>query len=204
MAKEHPIDVDVVIPVPDSGVPAALGFSQKSNIPFELGIISNHYVGRTFIEPSQNIRQFGVKLKHNANLSFIEGKKVVLIDDSIVRGTTAKKIIKMIYEAGAKEVHIGIACPPITNPDFYGIDTPDYNELISSKHSIEEVNSIIGSKSLFYLSLDGTYKAMGYDKRDDNNPQFTDHCFTGDYPTALLDKEQGNTTKQYSLLSEKN
>ncbi len=204
LAKEHPIDVDVVIPVPDSGVPAALGFSQKSNIPFELGIIRNHYVGRTFIEPSQNIRQFGVKLKHNANLSFIEGKKVVLIDDSIVRGTTAKKIIKMIYEAGAKEVHIGIACPPITNPDFYGIDTPDYNELISSKHSIEEVNSIIGSKSLFYLSLDGTYKAMGYDKRDDNNPQFTDHCFTGDYPTALLDKEQGNTTKQYSLLSEKN
>jgi len=204
LAKEHPIDVDVVIPVPDSGVPAALGFSQQSNIPFELGIIRNHYVGRTFIEPSQNIRQFGVKLKHNANLSFIEGKKVVLIDDSIVRGTTAKKIIKMIYEAGAKEVHIGIACPPITNPDFYGIDTPDYNELISSKHSIEEVNSIIGSKSLFYLSLDGTYKAMGYDKRDDNNPQFTDHCFTGDYPTSLLDKEQGNTTKQYSLLSEKN
>ncbi len=204
LAKEHQIDVDVVIPVPDSGVPAALGFSQKSNIPFELGIIRNHYVGRTFIEPSQNIRQFGVKLKHNANLSYIKGKKVVLIDDSIVRGTTAKKIIKMIYEAGAKEVHIGIACPPITNPDFYGIDTPDYNELISSKHSIDEVNSIIGSKSLFYLSLDGTYKAMGYDKRDDINPQFTDHCFTGEYPTSLLDKEQGNTAKQYSLLSEKN
>ena len=204
LAKEHPIDVEVVIPVPDSGVPAALGFSQKSKIPFELGIIRNHYVGRTFIEPSQNIRQFGVKLKHNANLSFINGKKVVLIDDSIVRGTTAKKIIKMIYEAGAKEVHMGIACPPITNPDFYGIDTPDYNELISSKHSIEEVNSIIGSKSLFYLSLNGTYKAMGYDKRDDSNPQFTDHCFTGDYPTPLLDREQGNTSKQYSLLSEKN
>ena len=204
LAKEHPIDVEVVIPVPDSGVPAALGFAQKSKIPFELGIIRNHYVGRTFIEPSQSIRQFGVKLKHNANLSFINGKKVVLIDDSIVRGTTAKKIIKMIYEAGAKEVHMGIACPPITNPDFYGIDTPDYNELISSKHSIEEVNSIIGSKSLFYLSLDGTYKAMGYGKRDDNNPQFTDHCFTGDYPTPLLDREQGNTSKQYSLLSEKN
>ena len=204
LAKEHPVDVEVVIPVPDSGVPAALGFSQKSKIPFELGIIRNHYVGRTFIEPSQSIRQFGVKLKHNANLSFINGKKVVLIDDSIVRGTTAKKIIKMIYEAGAKEVHMGIACPPITNPDFYGIDTPDYNELISSKHSIEEVNSIIGSKSLFYLSLNGTYKAMGYDKRDDSNPQFTDHCFTGDYPTPLLDREQGNTSKQYSLLSEKN
>ena len=204
LAIEHPIDADVVIPVPDSGVPAALGFAQKSGIPFELGIIRNHYVGRTFIEPSQNIRQFGVKLKHSANLSIIDGKKVVLIDDSIVRGTTSKKIIKMMYEAGAKEVHIGIACPPITNPDFYGIDTPDYDELISSKNSIEEVNSIIGSNSLFYLSLDGTYKAMGYDKRNDSNPQFTDHCFTGDYPTSLIDKDRGNTAKQYSLLSEKN
>ncbi len=204
LAIEHPIDADVVIPVPDSGVPAALGFAQKSGIPFELGIIRNHYVGRTFIEPSQNIRQFGVKLKHSANLSIIDGKKIVLIDDSIVRGTTSKKIIKMMYEAGAKEVHIGIACPPITNPDFYGIDTPDYDELISSKNSIEEVNSIIGSNSLFYLSLDGTYKAMGYDKRNDSNPQFTDHCFTGDYPTSLIDKDRGNTAKQYSLLSEKN
>ena len=203
LAVENNVDAEVVIPVPDSGVPAALGFSQKSGILFELGIIRNHYVGRTFIEPSQSIRQFGVKLKHNANLTYIIGKKVVLIDDSIVRGTTAKKIIKMIYDSGAKEVHLGIACPPITHPDFYGIDTPDYNELIASRNSIEEINSIIGAKSLFFLSLDGTYKAMGFDGRDNSCPQFTDHCFTGEYPTPLTDREQGSISKQYSLLSEK-
>ena len=151
-------------------------------MPFELGIIRNHYVGRTFIEPSQSIRQFGVKLKHNANLSYIKNKKIVLIDDSIVRGTTAKKIIKMIYDAGAKEVHLGIACPPIKHPDFYGIDTPDYNELIASKNSIDEINKTIGSKSLFFLSLEGTYRAMGYESRNSDQPQFTDHCFTGEYP----------------------
>ena len=204
LAKENPIDVDVVIPVPDSGVPAALGYSQASKIPFELGIIRNHYVGRTFIEPTQSIRQFGVKLKHNANLSFIKGKKVLLIDDSIVRGTTAKKIIKMIFDAGAKEVHLGIACPPITHPDFYGIDTPDYNELIASKMTVDEINQTIGCNTLFFLSLNGTYKAMGHNERDDKNPQFTDHCFTGDYPTGLLDREQGSVSKQFSLLSEKN
>ena len=204
LAKENPIDVDVVIPVPDSGVPAALGYSQASKIPFELGIIRNHYVGRTFIEPTQSIRQFGVKLKHNANLSFIKGKKVLLIDDSIVRGTTAKKIIKMIFDAGAKEVHLGIACPPITHPDFYGIDTPDYNELIASKMTVGEINQTIGCNTLFFLSLNGTYKAMGHNERDDKNPQFTDHCFTGDYPTGLLDREQGSVSKQFSLLSEKN
>ena len=204
LAKENHIDADVIIPVPDSGVPAALGYSQESKIPFELGIIRNHYVGRTFIEPSQSIRQFGVKLKHNANSSYIKNKKVILIDDSIVRGTTAKKIIKMVYDAGAKEVHLGIACPPIKHPDFYGIDTPDYNELIAAKSSLEEINNVIGSKSIFFLSLEGTYKAMGYEKRDNETPQFTDHCFTGDYPTSLLDREQGTVSKQFSLLSEKN
>ena len=204
LAKENPIDVDVVIPVPASGVPAALGYSQASKIPFELGIIRNHNVGRTFIEPTHSIRQFGVKLKHNANLSFIKGKKVLLIDDSIVRGTTAKKIIKMIFDAGAKEVHLGIACPPITHPDFYGIDTPDYNELIASKMTVDEINQTIGCNTLFFLSLNGTYKAMGHNERDDKNPQFTDHCFTGDYPTGLLDREQGSVSKQFSLLSEKN
>ena len=163
LAKEHYVDADTVVPVPDSGVPAALGYAQQSNTPFELGIIRNHYVGRTFIEPSQSIRQFGVKLKHNANVSYIKNKKIILIDDSIVRGTTAKKIIKMIYDAGAKEVHLGIACPPIKHPDFYGIDTPDYNELIASKNSIEEISKTIGSKSSFFLSLEGTYKAMGYE-----------------------------------------
>ena len=187
LATENNIKADVVIPVPDSGVPAALGFAQKSNIPFELGIIRNHYVGRTFIEPTQNIRQFGVKLKHSANRSYIENKKVILIDDSIVRGTTARKIVKMIYDAGATEVHFGISCPPITHPDFYGIDTPDYDELLASKSTIEEMRNSIGATSLFFLSLDGTYKAMGQDKRDNINPQFTDHCFTGEYPTQLLD-----------------
>ena len=204
LAIENNIKADVVIPVPDSGVPAALGFAQKSNIPFELGIIRNHYVGRTFIEPTQNIRQFGVKLKHSANRSYIENKKVILIDDSIVRGTTARKIVKMIYDAGATEVHFGISCPPITHPDFYGIDTPDYDELLASKSTIEEMRDSIGATSLFFLSLDGTYKAMGQDKRDNANPQFTDHCFTGEYPTQLLDHEQGTTSKQYSLLTEKN
>ena len=204
LATENNIKADVVIPVPDSGVPAALGFAQKSNIPFELGIIRNHYVGRTFIEPTQNIRQFGVKLKHSANRSYIENKKVILIDDSIVRGTTARKIVKMIYDAGATEVHFGISCPPITHPDFYGIDTPDYDELLASKSTIEEMRDSIGATSLFFLSLDGTYKAMGQDKRDNSNPQFTDHCFTGEYPTQLLDHEQGTTSKQYSLLTEKN
>ena len=204
LAIENNIKADVVIPVPDSGVPAALGFAQKSNIPFELGIIRNHYVGRTFIEPTQNIRQFGVKLKHSANRSYIENKKVILIDDSIVRGTTARKIVKMIYDVGATEVHFGISCPPITHPDFYGIDTPDYDELLASKSTIEEMRDSIGATSLFFLSLDGTYKAMEQDKRDNANPQFTDHCFTGEYPTQLLDNEQGTTSKQYSLLTEKN
>ena len=204
LATENNIKADVVIPVPDSGVPAALGFAQKSNIPFELGIIRNHYVGRTFIEPTQNIRQFGVKLKHSANRSYIENKKVILIDDSIVRGTTARKIVKMIYDAGATEVHFGISCPPITHPDFYGIDTPDYDELLASKSTIEEMRNSIGATSLFFLSLDGAYKAMGQEKRDNINPQFTDHCFTGEYPTQLLDHEQGTTSKQYSLLTEKN
>ena len=204
LATENNIKADVVIPVPDSGVPAALGFAQKSNIPFELGIIRNHYVGRTFIEPTQNIRQFGVKLKHSANRSYIENKKVILIDDSIVRGTTARKIVKMIYDVGATEVHFGISCPPITHPDFYGIDTPDYDELLASKSTIEEMRDSIGATSLFFLSLDGTYKAMGQNKRDNSNPQFTDHCFTGEYPTQLLDHEQGTTSKQYSLLTEKN
>ena len=185
LAKENKISADVVVPIPDSGVSAALGFSQKSSIPFELGIIRSHYVGRTFIEPSQTIRQFGVKLKHSVNRSCIEDKRVILIDDSIVRGTTASKIVKMVYEAGAKEVHLGISCPPIKHPDFYGIDTPNYNELIASKSNIEEMTELVGAKSLFFLSLDGTYKAMGYNERNKESPQFTDHCFTGEYPIDI-------------------
>ena len=182
LALENKIDADVVVPIPDSGVSAAIGFSQTSNIPFELGIIRSHYVGRTFIEPSQTIRQFGVKLKHSVNRSCIENKKVILIDDSIVRGTTANKIVKMVYDAGAKEVHLGVSCPPIKHPDFYGIDTPNYNELIASHTNIEEMTKLVGATSLFFLSLEGTYKAMGCEKRNSQQPQFTDHCFTGEYP----------------------
>ena len=182
LAIENKISADVIVPIPDSGVSAAIGFSQKSSIPFELGIIRSHYVGRTFIEPSQTIRQFGVKLKHSVNKSCIENKRVILIDDSIVRGTTANKIVKMVFEAGAKEVHLGISCPPIKHPDFYGIDTPNYSELIASKFNLEEMTKIVGANSLFFLSLNGTYKAMGFNKRNTKSPQFTDHCFTGDYP----------------------
>ena len=187
LANENNIYADVVVPIPDSGVSAAIGFSQRSSIPFELGIIRSHYVGRTFIEPSQTIRQFGVKLKHSVNRSCIENKKVILIDDSIVRGTTASKIVKMVYEAGAKEVHLGISCPPIKYPDFYGIDTPSSEELIASKSSLEEMTKLVGAKSLFFLSLKGTYKAMGCEERNTNCPQFTDHCFTGDYPIDVSD-----------------
>ena len=199
LANEYQVDADVIVPIP-----AAIGYSQTSGVPFELGLIRNHYVGRTFIEPTQSIRQFGVKLKHSVNVSFIKNKKVILIDDSIVRGTTAKKIVKMVYDAGAKEVHLGVSCPPITHPDFYGIDTPNYDELIASNKNIDEMSSAIGTKSLFFLSLNGTYRAMGCEGRDDSNPQFTDHCFTGDYPTQLIDMEQGNISNQYSLLTEKN
>ncbi|MEC8678155.1 MAG: amidophosphoribosyltransferase [Candidatus Margulisiibacteriota bacterium] len=185
LAREYNIDADVVVPIPDSSVPAALGFSHVSGIPFELGIIRNNYIGRTFIEPSQSIRQFGVKLKHSVNRSSIEGKRVVLIDDSLVRGTTANKVVRMIFEAGAKEVHLGISSPEIKHPDFYGIDTPDYRELLASNHSVQEMTEIVGATSLFFLSLEGTYKAMGLESRNSAVPQFTDHCFTGDYPVAV-------------------
>tara|TARA_B100001123_G_scaffold449655_1_gene615914 strand:- start:495 stop:1874 length:1380 start_codon:yes stop_codon:yes gene_type:complete len=185
LAIENKVKADVVVPVLDSGVSAGIGFSQESKIPLELGIIRSHYVGRTFIEPTQSIRQLGVKLKHSVNKSCIEGKRVVLIDDSIVRGTTAKKIVRMIFDAGAKEVHLGIGCPPITHPDFYGIDTPNYNELIASNNDVKTMTKIIGATSIFFLSLDGTYKAMGYKKRNEKKPQLTDHCFTGEYPIEL-------------------
>ena len=184
LAIENNIKADVVVPVLDSGVSAGIGFSQKSGIPLELGIIRSHYVGRTLIEPKQSIRQLGVKLKLSVDRSCLEGKRVVLIDDSIVRGTTANKIVRMIFDAGAKEVHVGISCPPITHPDFYGIDTPDYNELIASKNNIKAMTKIIGATSIFFLSLDGTYKAMGHKKRNNKTPQFTDHCFTGEYPIS--------------------
>jgi amidophosphoribosyltransferase len=182
LANENKLNADVVIPIMDSGTPAALGFSQKSNIPFEIGIIRSHYVGRTFIEPEQSIRQFGVKLKHSINETFVKNKKIILIDDSIVRGTTAKKLVKMLFENNAIEVHLGISCPPIKHPDFYGIDTPNYKELLAFEKNIEQMNKYIGTTSLFFLSLNGTYKALGFSNRNKNQPQLTDHCFTGDYP----------------------
>lgn len=202
LAKEAPVEADVVIPVPDSGVPSAVGFAQESGIPFELGIIRNHYVGRTFIEPTQQIRALGVKLKHNANRGAIEGKRIVLVDDSIVRGTTSIKIVQMMYDAGATEVHLRVASPPIKYPDFYGIDTPNPEALIASTHTIEEIARHIGVTSLAYISIDGIYRAMGYEGRDNANPQFTDHSFTGDYPTPLTDMEGPHAPKQLSLLAE--
>ena len=202
LSKEYPTKADIVIPVPDSGVPAALGYSEASNIPFNLGIIRNHYVGRTFIEPTQTIRQLGIKLKHNANKSIIKDKKIVLIDDSIVRGTTAIKIVQMMKDAGAKEVHMRISSPPIKFPDYYGIDTPTIDELIAAKKSIKEIEKLLKLDSLHFLSLDGLYKSMGYNNRDNNNPQFTDHCFTGDYPTRLIDRDVGSLNNQLSLLNE--
>ena len=201
LAKETEIKPDVVVPVPDSGVPAALGFSQESGIPFELGLIRNHYVGRTFIEPTQQIRSLGVKLKLNPNQSSIKKKKVVLIDDSLVRGTTSTKIIKMLYDFGAKEVHMRIASPAIKYPDFYGVDTPTQEELLAANKNLEEMCKYIGAKSLKFLSLDGLYQALGYDERDNDNPQFTDHYFTGEYPVRPLDYLNDESLKKLSFLS---
>ena len=202
LARESGVEADVVIPVPDSGVPAAIGYAQESGIPFELGIIRNHYVGRTFIEPEQRIRALGVRLKHSATRCEIEGKRVVMIDDSIVRGTTSVKLVRMMYEAGAKEVHMRIASPPITHPDFYGIDTPDQEKLLAATHDLQSMCDYIGAGSLAFLSVEGIYKAMGYEKRNPDVPQFTDHCFTGDYPTRLRDREGPDLQRQLSLLAE--
>ena len=202
LAKELKTNADIVVPVPDSGVPAALGFAEEAKIPYNLGIIRNHYVGRTFIEPTQTIRQLGIKLKHNTNKILIENKKVVLIDDSIVRGTTAIKIVEMMRNAGALEVHMRISSPPIKYPDFYGIDTPSLSELIASSKSIEEIRKLLKLDSLHFLSLDGLYQSMGHKFRDNNNPQYTDHCFTGEYPTKLVDRDEGALANQLSLLNQ--
>jgi amidophosphoribosyltransferase len=201
LAAESPIEADVVVPVPDSGVPAAIGYAQAAGIPFELGIIRNHYVGRTFIEPEQKIRQLGVKLKHSANPGVIRGARIVLIDDSIVRGTTSRKIVAMLKEAGARAVHMRISSPPIRHPDFYGIDTPRVKDLLAANNTIEEMRAHMGADSLAFLSVDGLYRAMGQDARDARSPQFTDHCFTGDYPTRLVD-QTGPGQRELSLLAE--
>ena len=202
LARESHADVDVVVPIPDSGVPAAIGYSQQSGIPYEMGIVRNHYVGRTFIEPEQRIRALGVKLKHSANRGVIRGKRILLIDDSVVRGTTSKKIVELMYEAGAREVHMRIASPPITHPDYYGIDTPRRKDLLAATHDLEGMRKFMGADSLAFLSVDGIYRSVGYDGRDPLAPQFTDHCFTGDYPTALADQSGDSGPRQLSLLAE--
>ena len=201
LAKENKIEADIVVPVPDSGNAAALGFAQYLGINFELGLIRNHYVGRTFIEPSQKIRSLGVKLKLNANQSTIKGKKIILIDDSLVRGTTSHKIVKMLYDAGAKEVHVKIACPEIRYPDFYGVDTPTKKELLAANKTNDEICEYIGAQSLDFLTLEGMYRAMGFDKRNEEYPQLTDHYFTGEYPVKPIDELGDNKITQLSLLS---
>ena len=199
LAAESRIDADIVVPVPDSGVPAAIGFAEGAGVPFDLGIIRNHYVGRTFIEPSDQVRHLGVKLKHNANRAMIEGKKVVLVDDSIVRGTTSKKIVTMVRDAGAAEVHMRIASPPTTHSCFYGVDTPERAQLLAANHSIEEMATLIGADSLAFLSMDGLYRAVGEAKRQNDAPQYCDACFSGEYPIPLTDHEQGLGGKQSDL-----
>jgi amidophosphoribosyltransferase len=201
LAAEAPVDADVVIPVPDSGVPAALGFAQAAALPYELGIIRNHYVGRTFIQPTQSVRELGVRLKHSANRSVVAGKRIVLIDDSIVRGTTSVKIVQMMRDAGAREVHFRISSPPITHPDYYGIDTPEREKLLAATHTLEEMRRYIGCDSLAFLSVEGIYRAMGESARNPLRPQFTDHCFTGDYPTPITDRI-GEGPKQLSILAD--
>jgi amidophosphoribosyltransferase len=188
LAREAATAADVVVPVPDSGVPAALGYAQEAGLPYELGIIRNHYVGRTFIQPTQSVRELGVRLKHSANRSVVAGKRIVLLDDSIVRGTTSVKIVQMMRDAGAREVHFRISSPPITHPDYYGIDTPEKEKLLAATHDLEGMRRYIGCDSLAFLSIDGIYRALGEQGRNAFCPQYTDHCFTGEYPTPLTDQ----------------
>jgi amidophosphoribosyltransferase len=202
LARESGVEADVVIPVPDSGVPAAIGYAAESGIPFELGIIRNHYVGRTFIEPTDQIRNLGVKLKHNANRHMIEGKRVVLVDDSIVRGTTSVKIIEMVRRAGAKEVHMRISSPPTTHSCFYGVDTPKKEKLLAHKYSVEEMARFIGADSLAFISIDGLYKALKEPGRNMKLPQYCDACFTGDYPIRLHDRQDEAENDGVAWISE--
>jgi len=201
LVLEHPVDADIVIPVPDSGTPAAIGFAQAAGIPFELGIIRNHYVGRTFIQPTDSIRHMGVKLKHNANRRSIEGKRVVLVDDSIVRGTTSQKIVQMVRDAGAKEVHMRIASPPTRAPCFYGVDTPSASKLLASRMTTEEMTDFIRANSLGFLSIEGLYRALDEAGRNNEAPQYCDACFTKDYPTRLTDQEGSENLRHPSVLA---
>ena len=203
MARESAIDADLIVPIPDSGVPAAIGYSEESKIPFELGIIRNHYVGRTFIEPSDQIRHLGVRLKHNANAAYLKGKRVILVDDSIVRGTTSLKIVEMVRNAGASEVHMRISSPPTAYSCFYGIDTPERSQLMASNMNLEEMRKHIGVDSLAFISMDGLYRAVGEQKRNDD-PQYCDACFTGEYPIPLTDHQDQAEPNLLTLLKEPN
>ena len=202
LAREAPIEADLVVPIPDSGTPAAIGYAATAGIPFELGIIRNHYVGRTFIEPAQRIRQLGVKLKHNANRWTVAGKRIVLVDDSIVRGTTSMKIVQMMRDSGATEVHMRIACPPTTHSCFYGVDTPERDKLLAYHRDVEQMRQMIRADSLAFISIDGLYRAMGHAGRHNDSPQYCDACFTADYPTRLTDQEEPSDERQLSLLVE--
>ena len=203
LAIESPVDVDLVIPVPDSGTPAAIGYAQQSGIPFELGIIRSHYVGRTFIQPGDKVRHLGVKLKHNANRALIRGKRIVLIDDSIVRGTTSLKIVQMMREAGAAEVHLRIASPPTRHSCFYGVDTPERAKLLAAQLDVGGMTDFIHADSLAFISIDGLYKALGESKRSDTQPSHCDACFTGDYPTTLTDQDESEKVDQFAMLAER-
>lgn len=203
LARESAIEADVVVPIPDSGVPSALGYAEESGIPFELGIIRNHYVSSTFIEPTDQIRHLGVKLKHNANPGKLKGKRVILVDDSIVRGTTSTKIVDLVRQAGAAEVHMRITSPPTTNPCFYGVDTPSKDKLMAANHDIESMAKIIGVDSLAFVTIDGLYRATGLPGRDNDSPAFCDACFTGDYPIRLTDHNAENKDRKLSQLVER-
>ncbi|MFM9853013.1 MAG: amidophosphoribosyltransferase [Sphingomonadaceae bacterium] len=203
LAIESPVEADIVIPVPDSGTPAAIGYAQASGIPFELGIIRSHYVGRTFIQPSDGVRHLGVKLKHNANRALIAGQRVVLIDDSIVRGTTSLKIVQMMRDAGASEVHMRIASPPTRHSCFYGVDTPERTKLLAAMHNLAEMRDFIHADSLAFVSINGMYKALGETNRTAATPQYCDACFTGDYPTRLTDQDDIAPESQLALLAER-
>ena len=200
LSRESPVVADYVVPVPDSGVPAAIGFSQESGIPFELGIIRSHYVGRTFIQPSDGVRHLGVKLKHNANSALIKGKRIVLVDDSIVRGTTSVKIVQMMRDAGAAEVHMRIASPPTRHSCFYGVDTPERSKLLAAQMDVAKMARYINADSLAFISIDGLYRALG-DTRDAAQPQRCDACFTGDYPTTLTDCDSDGKPRALSLVA---
>lgn len=204
LAREAGLEDAIVVPVPDSGVPAAVGFAQGANLPFELGIIRNHYVGRTFIQPTDSIRHMGVRLKHNANPAVLKGKKVVLVDDSIVRGTTSQKIVQMVRDAGASEVHMRIASPPTMSSCYYGVDTPERTKLLASRMSVEEMKDFIRVDSLAFLTIDGLYRAVGEATRDGDSPQFCDACFTGQYPTELTDQDSTANVRKLSLLASSN